>query len=360
MSLSNFAERLIQWYTENKRDLPWRHTRDPYKIWLSEVILQQTRVKQGMPYYLKFVATYPTVKTLAEASEQEVLRLWQGLGYYSRARNMHAAAKYITEELEEQFPDNYKDLLALKGVGKYTAAAIASFSFNETVAVVDGNVYRVLARIFGVEKDIASSEGQRYFAKLAGSLVSSKRPDLYNQAIMEFGAIHCKPANPDCMFCTFAVECEAQQKGLQAKLPVKLKKVKVKDRYFTYFIVEHQEQLLMKERQSGDVWQGLYDFPLVESDNFSDLEKILQTGLTIGKIKNTDFLCDLEAKHYKHVLSHQRIHARFVRVKVNQNPTAKQVAKELKARWYGKEEVQQLPKPVLIDKYLKEAVNSLI
>jgi len=221
--MKDFSARLVEWYLQNKRELPWRTTKDPYKIWLSEIILQQTRVAQGLPYYLKFIEKYPNVRALANADEQEVLRLWQGLGYYSRARNLHAAAKYVANELGGNFPDSYQKLKQLKGVGDYTAAAIASFAYQEKVAVVDGNVYRVLARLFGIEIDINSNEGKKTFSKLANELITQYQPDLHNQAMMEFGALHCTPANPNCMFCPFTTECEARLTQRQSVLPIKIK-----------------------------------------------------------------------------------------------------------------------------------------
>jgi A/G-specific adenine glycosylase len=341
-----FSENIIRWYGVNKRALPWRETQDPYKIWLSEVILQQTRVAQGLPYYEKFVEQYQSVEALANADEKEVLRLWQGLGYYSRARNMHATAKIIVQECGGVFPDNYKDLLKLKGIGPYTAAAIASFAFDEKVAVVDGNVYRVLARVFGIETDISSHEAKKVFGDLANELISEESPSTHNQAIMEFGATHCMPANPACMFCVFHYDCVANATGKQALLPVKSKKVKVKNRFFDYFVIEKDNRFLMNQRAEKDIWSGLYDFYLLEGkEKLAELEDIendfLQNVLSKSIIKNV-------SENFKHILTHQRIEAKFWHLVLND-----EVSIPENYHFYSLDEIEELPKPILIEKYLK-------
>jgi len=347
-----FEESLIQWYRENKRDLPWRETTDPYKIWLSEVMLQQTRVKQGLPYYLRFVEHYPTVNDMAKAEEQEILRLWQGLGYYSRARNMHQTAKLVTNAMQGVFPKNYKDLLKLKGVGKYTAAAIASFAYNEPVAVVDGNVYRVLARILGIDSDIASTEGQKIFAQEAAKLVSEKNAGEYNQAIMEFGATQCTPQKPNCMFCPFAGLCVANQTGAQATLPVKLKKVKVRDRFFHYLVLEHEGEFILKERKEKGIWQGLYDFINIENERKLTEEELLE--------KVSEFLAFSQitlkevSEEYKHVLTHQRLFVRFYHIILQKKNNR---IGETAAQFFTTSQVERLPKPTLIQKYLEKKFN---
>lgn len=346
METRAFSEILILWYHTKKRDLPWRKTKDPYKIWLSEVILQQTRVAQGSPYYEKFVQNYPTVKALANADEQEVLRLWQGLGYYSRARNMYTTAKIVVNDFDGIFPSNYEDLLKLKGIGPYTAAAIASFAFDEKVAVVDGNVFRVLARVFGIETDISSHEAKNIFSVLANKLISTELPSTYNQAIMEFGAIHCTPSNPDCIYCVFADSCVANAKGMQTILPIKSKKVKVRNRFFDYFVIEYKDTFLMHQRPEGDVWTGLNDFYLVENEEkLSQLDEIkcdfLQETLSKAIIKG-------HSEIYIHILTHQRIEARFWHIVLNE-----EVATPIGYAFYSLDEVEVLPKPILIDKYLK-------
>ena len=273
----NFAKLLADWYLENKRSLPWRETNEPYRIWLSEIILQQTRVDQGKPYYLSFVKAFPKVEDLAQAEEVDVLKLWQGLGYYSRARNLHASAKYVASDLQGKFPSSYKDLLALKGVGDYTASAIASICYNEPVAVVDGNVFRVLSRIFGIDTPINSTEGVKQFKQLAQELLDKKDPANFNQGIMEFGATHCKPQNPLCDSCPFAAKCVAFNQNRISELPVKLKKQKVKNRYFNYLVfISEEGETILEQRRGKGIWEGLYEFPLVETSEEVALENLVQ------------------------------------------------------------------------------------
>ncbi len=347
---SKFAAGLIVWYEKNKRDLPWRETTDPYRIWLSEIILQQTRVQQGLPYYYNFVTTYPTVASLAKADERDVLRLWQGLGYYSRARNLHACAKKIVAEYQGSFPNNYQALLQLPGVGSYTAAAIASFAYHENVAVLDGNVFRVLSRIFGIDEDILSGRGRKVFERLAEQLISADDPATYNQAIMEFGALHCTPKMPQCHECSFETSCVASQLQMQHLLPVKISKVKVKKRYLHYIIVHHQEKIFMKERIGKDIWSGLYDFHAIE-----------ETELHENFVPNDDFLNELVANqaflfekssNYKHVLTHQIIHAKFYHYQLEDKKTAMSVTNKYGFGLYNSEEINLLPKPILIVNYL--------
>lgn len=308
----NFSNKLIAWYLENKREMPWRQTTDPYRIWLSEIILQQTRVAQGLPYYLKFTETFPTVKDLANASEEEVLKLWQGLGYYSRGRNLHAAAKYITEECNGVFPSTYKELLKLKGVGDYTASAIASISFNEPTAVVDGNVYRVLSRVFGIETPINSTQGIKEFKQLAQELIDSKQPANFNQAIMEFGALHCKPKNPYCLHCIYNDSCVALQKNSIDKLPVKLKKTKIKNRHLHYLVFRSSDHKTIIQRRTGKgIWQGLYQFPLLEGEfdfnRFRESEPFLK-AIAPYKVKTA---YQYNTTPIIHKLSHQHLHTVF-------------------------------------------------
>lgn len=353
-----FTNNLLLWYEKNKRDLPWRKTKDPYLIWLSEVILQQTRVKQGLPYFKKFVEKYPSVTQLAQADEQAILRLWQGLGYYSRAKNLHACAKTILAKFEGSFPDNFKELLSLKGVGRYTAAAIASFAFDEKVAVVDGNVYRVLSRVFGLKDDIASLEGQKKFQAFANELLPEQHAATYNQAIMEFGALHCVPVNPACEGCVHQPFCVAYQFRLQDQLPVKTKKIKITVRHLHYFVIRSEGKVLMKERVHKDIWSGLYDFFLVESagpeeiDQLNDpiLDEMIHNGLVIRDISKT----------YKHVLTHQRLFAKFYQVELKDLTKLEHIFggsnDPEKYRLYDHEEILELPKPILINKYLSENI----
>ncbi|WP_340199661.1 A/G-specific adenine glycosylase [Ascidiimonas sp. W6] len=307
-----FSKVIISWYAIHKRDLPWRKTKDPYYIWLSEIMLQQTRVAQGLPYYLKFVERYPTVFDLANAPEDEVLKLWQGLGYYSRARNLHYTAKDIVTRYKGVFPDNYHELLQLKGVGDYTASAIASICFNEATPVVDGNVYRVLARYFGIELPINSTEGVKYFKELAQKYIEFKEPGTYNQAIMEFGANQCKPQSPNCVICPLNENCVALASGMIKKLPVKIKKLKVKKRYFNYLLIHDGDSTLIQQRLSKDIWQHLYELPLIESDNELEKEVIREHPSLRTFTKGKAFQLDLyNQKSLVHKLSHQHIYTRF-------------------------------------------------
>lgn len=344
-----FAETLIRWYTHQHRDLPWRQTRNPYYIWLSEIILQQTRVAQGLPYYEQFVGAYPTITDLANASEQEVIRLWQGLGYYSRARNLHQTAKHIAYQLNGVFPSTYNELLKLKGIGPYTAAAIASFAFDEAVAVVDGNVYRVLARVFGVALDIASSQGQKKFAQLAAELISIEQPALYNQAIMEFGAVHCTPTSPDCLLCPFQGVCEANLTGRVTQLPLKIKKTKVRVRHFHYFILMKDGQLAMNLRAERDIWQQLYDFYLVETDHSDATLDSLPLPLFLQKALSQSVVSE-SSETITHILTHQRIQAKFWQVAL---PPGFDSELPSSLRFFTQEEIDELPKPVLVSTYWK-------
>jgi A/G-specific adenine glycosylase len=307
----DFPKRLIKWYLQNKRDLPWRDISDPYRIWLSEIMLQQTRVAQGLPYYLAFVEAFPTVFGLAAADEEKVLKLWQGLGYYSRARNLHATAKKVAND-GGIFPSSYQELLKLKGIGEYTAAAIASFSYNEAVPVVDGNVFRVLSRVFDIETDIASSRAKKEFTALANELIPKNEPALFNQAIMEFGALQCVPRNPDCAICPVNDACLALKLGKVDQLPVKLKKQKVTDRYFNYLVFsdEHENLLLNKRTQKG-IWHNLYEFPLVETQTVADHESIYGLIHSENRIVSVS-----EATGVIHKLSHQHLHIKFWEVEV--------------------------------------------
>ncbi|KOY84744.1 A/G-specific adenine glycosylase [bacterium 336/3] len=347
LSQQNFSEKIITWYEQHHRDLPWRKTQNPYYIWLSEVILQQTRVKQGLPYYERFVETYPTVADLANAPEDEVFRLWQGLGYYSRAKNMLHTAKIIHQEYQDVFPNTYKELIKLKGIGKYTAAAIASFAFQESVAVLDGNVYRVLARYFGISTDIASPQGAKEFGKLSQELLPEKKSHVYNQAIMEFGAIQCSPQKPDCMYCPLRENCYAYNHHKQQELPIKINKLKIKERFFAYAIFENEERIALKKRTGKDIWQNLYDFHLIELTSLEDLNSFIDTAwanseITIGKISSI----------YKHQLTHQKIFIRFFHIQIQNAQLLTSFSQEL--QFFDKDEAHKLPKPILIANYLLE------
>lgn len=301
--MTDFVRLTLDWYRRNARDLPWRHTQNPYFIWLSEVILQQTRVDQGLNYYLRFTERFPSIGLLANASEEEVLKLWQGLGYYSRARNLHATAKIVCNDWNGAFPDAYDKILSLKGIGPYTAAAIASFSFNEQKAVVDGNVYRVMSRYFGIDTPIDSTLGKKEFATLADELIPPENPGEYNQAVMEFGAMLCTPANPDCEHCPHLISCASGKTGLWRTRPVKAKKTKQKDRFFHYFDCSDAETTLVLQRGTSDVWAKLYEFPMIEAQ-----------GVELPDQE----LFEVVAEKYRavHILSHQRIHAIFYKARL--------------------------------------------
>lgn len=343
-----FSTQISDWYTKNKRPLPWRETTDPYKIWLSEIILQQTRVDQGTAYYLKFVNHYPTVQDLANADEDSVLKDWQGLGYYSRARNLHFSAKYVVNECDGKFPENYADLLKLKGVGKYTAAAIASICFGEAVAVVDGNVYRVMTRIFGIDTPIDSTEGAKQIEALANELIDRKDPSTFNQAVMEFGALQCTPKTPDCMFCPFQDKCEAFNQNKVHELPVKAKKTKVRERHFNYLVLRHNQHLYIRKRTGKGIWQNLHDFPLVETEKPIKSEQLFANeafqGITGGaspKLKRT-------SETFKHVLSHQVIKAVFWELSIEKKLEEKHAFKFIPT-----EEFEDYAIPRLIENYAR-------
>ena len=324
-----FASVLLEWYRENGRDLPWRQTHDPYAIWLSEIILQQTQVKQGWDYWTRFMHRWPTVEALAAATEDEVLREWQGLGYYSRARNLHFAAKQIVSL--GHFPDTLEDIKKLKGVGDYTAAAIASFAFGIPAAVVDGNVYRVLARHFGIDIPINTTEGKKLFATMAQELLpNTQHPSpitsTYNQAIMDFGAIQCTPASPNCMYCPLIESCEAFRSGKVNQLPVKLKTLKVTERHLTYIYVRCNGYTAIHRRGAGDIWQGLW-------------EPWLNNEIPAGAV--------LLKQHVKHVLTHRVLYADFYLWEVTERP---QLPDDY--IWIKESELDDYAKPRLIEKYL--------
>lgn len=348
-----FSKKITNWYHQHKRDLPWRNTKDPYYIWLSEIILQQTRVAQGTPYYYKFIEAFPKVEDLANADENEVLRLWQGLGYYSRARNLHQTAKIVVEKHKGIFPNSYSELLKLKGIGTYTAAAIASFAFSEHVAVLDGNVYRVLSRFFGEATDISGKDAKKVFSQLAQNVLSTSDSATHNQAIMEFGALQCTPASPDCLFCPLAMECVANAIGQVSSLPVKTKKVKVKERFFNYFIIEQNGNFAMRKRIGRDVWEGMYDFYLKEiKENIQDLSYLASEDFFLIEIINKS-LIKRESSIYTHVLTHQRIQTKFWHLELDKNFLVN-LPQELE--WYNLNEVDDLPKSTLVNNYLKEFV----
>ncbi|MFC2137528.1 A/G-specific adenine glycosylase [Bacteroidota bacterium] len=325
----DFQAIIIKWYKNNKRQLPWRETKDPYRIWVSEIILQQTRVKQGQNYYINFINIFPDIQTLANSSLDALLKVWQGLGYYSRARNMHIAAKFIIENLNGKFPDNYEDLLKLKGIGEYTAAAIASISFNKSHAVLDGNVYRVLARIFGVKNNINTSTGKNEFKKLANELISKKNPAEYNQAIMEFGAVQCIPKNPLCINCPLLNSCYAHNNNLITQLPVKINRINIKKRYFYYLVIKQGDFIYLNKRTGKDIWNSLYEFPLIEMNNKVTDEEIIQSKKFNKLFEKSELIIHKKSKYFKHILTHQVIHAKYylINLRLSSNNILKEYIK---------------------------------
>jgi len=309
----NFSGELVQWYLKNKRALPWRETTNAYVIWLSEIILQQTRVEQGMPYFNRFLEKYPDVKAFASAGEDEILNLWQGLGYYSRGRNMLKTARQVTELYGGEFPVSYDHLVKLKGIGEYTAAAISSFSSNEAKAVVDGNVYRVLARYFGVDEPINSTKGKKLFQGIADEILNKAHAGLHNQAIMEFGAMLCKPKNPDCMVCPVRAGCYAFNNHKIPELPKKLKTVKIRERFFNYFLVTDGDSILMNKRDEKDIWANMYDLPLIETPARLSAQEMMELPRTKAMFGNNLVIIE-SFQPKKHVLTHQHIHAQFIRI----------------------------------------------
>ena len=340
---------LINWYAENRRDLPWRHDPTPYLVWLSEVILQQTRVNQGMDYYLRFVERWPTVSDLAKASEEEVLKMWQGLGYYSRARNLHKCARQVVEQHGGQFPADFEQLKQLQGIGNYTAAAIASIAFNLPYAVVDGNVYRVLARLYDIDTPININEGQTLFARLADELLNREQPGLHNQAMMEFGALHCTPKNPNCLLCPLQAQCLAFAHQTVMQRPVKLQKVKVTTRYFNYLVIRIKDSVYLHKRSGNDIWRNLYDFPCIESEQPLSVEEVVATEQFQQLIENKPFTIVKASPIFTHKLTHRTIQAQFIEIKLEK----KLLRIETKDLFLTPEmDLGTFPIPRLIDLYL--------
>lgn len=306
-----FSDEITGWYNSNKRDLPWRNTTDAYTIWLSEIILQQTRVEQGMPYFFRFLERYPNVAAFAAATEDDILKLWQGLGYYSRGRNMLTTAQLVNEQYNGKFPTHYNDLIKLKGIGEYTAAAIASFSANEAKAVVDGNVYRVLARYFGISEPVNSTLGKKIFQQTANDVLNTHHPGLHNQAMMELGAMVCKPKNPACAVCPVNTGCYAFLHNATAQLPKKLKTVKVRERYFHYFLVTDGDRILMNKRGAKDIWANMYDMPMIETSENLNAYEVLKLAEAIEYFGSAPRVSEVSGPH-KHVLTHQRLKINFI------------------------------------------------
>ncbi len=347
----NFVAKLIKWNkNENFREMPWKGEKDPYKIWLSEIILQQTRVDQGLAYYNKFVKRFPTVRDLARAPEIKVFKLWEGLGYYTRCKNLIATARHIHGNLKGQFPTQYEEILALKGIGPYTAAAIGSFAFNLPYAVIDGNVFRVLSRYFGIEVPIDSTEGKRLFSTLANELLDKKQPGIYNQSIMDFGAIICKPKLPLCENCVLKEHCTAFLKEMVQLLPIKEKSVTKTTRWFYYLVIEVDDEVFVRKRGIKDIWENLYEFFLIETKDALLLENMKIVQELIGNIA---FELLQISPVYKQLLTHQTIRGQFVRIKINDR---------IELKGYNivkKKALEKLPFPKYIDNYLKDKNVSL-
>ena len=340
---------LINWYEENQRDLPWRNNPTPYEVWLSEVILQQTRVNQGMDYYLRFTEKWPTVNDLAQTSEEEVLKMWQGLGYYSRARNLYHCANQVVEQYKGEFPADFEKLKHLKGIGDYTAAAIASIAYNLPHAVVDGNVYRVLARLFDINTPINNNEGQKLFTQLADELLNKSQPGLHNQAMMEFGALHCTPKNPNCLLCPLQAQCLAFAHQTVMLRPVKLAKTKITTRYFNYLILRINSSLYLHKRNDNDIWKNLYDFPCIESQTPMSVEEVITSEAFLQLIENKPFTIIKSSPVFTHKLTHRTLLAQFIEIKLEQELLQIQT-KDLFLT--PETELGSFPIPRLIDLYL--------
>ena len=350
-SNKNFTAKLTKWNkNENFREMPWKGEKDPYKIWLSEIILQQTRVDQGLAYYNNFIKVFPTVRDLARAPETKVFKLWEGLGYYTRCKNLIATAKYIHENLKGKFPDQYQDILALKGIGPYTAAAIASFAFNLPHAVVDGNVFRVLSRYFGIEIPTDSAEGKKLFSTLANELLDKKQPGIYNQTIMDFGAIVCKPQLPLCDNCILQKNCKAFLNEMVQQLPIKKNLITKTTRWFYYLVVEVDDEVYVRKRGTKDIWENLYEFILLETREALLLENILPIHELLG---NEEFELIQISPVYKQLLTHQTIRGQFIRIKIKEKILLKGY------KIVNKRAFEKLPVPKYISNYLKDKNVSL-
>ena len=346
----NFADELVKWYHNNKRDLPWRNTTDAYLIWLSEIILQQTRVEQGLPYFNRFMQKYPDVSSFAAASEDDILKLWQGLGYYSRGRNMLKTARHIQEHYNGAFPQSYAELIKLKGIGEYTAAAISSFSANEAKAVVDGNVYRVIARYFGIDDAINSTIGKKKFQAIADELLDREHPALHNQAMMEFGAMVCKPKNPACGICPVRIGCFAFVNNATTVLPVKINKVKIRERFLNYFLITDGKTILMNKRSDADIWANMYDLPLIETSSPLAIEDLMTMPETLEFFGDNAIILEVLTPK-KHILTHQHLHVRFIKLL---NPPVK-----IKSDWKFIEliNLKKIPLPKVIFIFLDNILN---
>ncbi len=346
--MEEYRKALTVWYNHSKRELPWREDRDPYKIWVSEVILQQTRVQQGLDYYANFLRSFPNIKSLAQAPEEEVLKVWQGLGYYSRARNMHHAAKTILSGYGGKFPNDYGSIRNLKGIGDYTAAAIASMAFDLPYAVVDGNVFRVLSRLFGITTPIDTVAGKKEFYTLAQTLLDTAHPGEFNQALMEFGAIQCLPSQPLCADCPLSVKCYALANKSIGSFPVKSKQVKQKERYLNYLYLHQGEKLFLEKRGDKDIWRNMYHFPLIETKTPASPEEVIGSDAWKALFNNQTSAIEAVFPERIHLLTHQRLHIRFFSVHLDPS--------EIPGHLFAidREDIARYPVPKPIENFLKE------
>jgi A/G-specific adenine glycosylase len=350
-----FPATLLTWNkTLNTREMPWKGEKDPYKIWISEIILQQTRVQQGLAYYERFIKSFPDVKSLALAPEQKVFKLWEGLGYYTRCRNLIASAKYIHEQLNDQFPDDYETILSLKGIGTYTASAIASFAYNQPYAVLDGNVFRVLSRFFGIDIPINTTTGKKYYGELAQNLLDKKNPAAYNQAIMDFGAVICKPSLPLCSECPMQKKCVAFNEDKVSLLPVNEKIIKQKARFFNYLVAEYDQQFYVQERKEKDIWQNLNEFILIEMNELIKQERFFEDPRVLAFLKNNHFKIKSISEIYSQKLTHQLLKGQFFHIKLEKP------LKNMKPyKLVSKKKLKTLPFPKFITSFLQDKTVSL-
>lgn len=346
--LTDFTPKLLAWYKHHSRDLPWRNTNDPYIIWLSEIILQQTRVDQGMPYFFRFINEFPTLNSLAEADEQQVLRCWQGLGYYSRARNLHQTAKHLVS-VGGQFPNQFNELVKLKGIGNYTAAAIASFAFNEAIPVVDGNVYRFISRLFALDEPVATNKSYKIFYELLLHYIPSENPGIFNQAIMEFGSLHCTPKTPDCLNCVFHEQCTAFQTNRVLDFPVKIKKTNIKELHFYFIHLQSKSKVWLEKREKQGIWKSLWHYPLVETEKQVSIQKAIELAAERLGLK-VESLVFKNQMVLTHLLSHRRINAYFLKCESDETITKNDIFE------IDLEEMDNYPMPQIMIKYL-QALN---
>ena len=348
--MNNLSATLARWYESHKRELPWRSDPSPYHVWLSEVILQQTRVNQGLDYFNRFIERWPALSDLAHASEEEVLKMWQGLGYYSRARNLLKCAQQVLEDHDGNFPADHEQLLKLKGIGRYTAAAIASIAFGLPYAVIDGNVYRVLARLFDIDTPINKDAGIKVFAQLADELLDKEQPGRHNQAMMEFGALHCTPRNPDCLHCPIQSHCLAFAHGTVGQRPQKEKTINVRTRYFNYLVFSDlNNNTYLHRREENDIWRNLYDFPNIESTAPLSIEALIENEQFQSLVEKNEFAIQRISAPFTHKLSHQTIIAKFFEIKINGFLSIIQTNNLLLT---AEKKLDDYPTPKLIENYI--------